>query len=81
MNEIQQKVIDALNKVRPALQADGGDAKFIEMKEDGTVVIEFLGACHGCPMSAMTLKDGIERYIRQSIPEVKSVEALAKGFW
>lgn len=71
MKEQVQKVID---KIRPSLRADGGDVELLEVK-DGVVIVRLTGACAGCPMSQMTLKDGIERLIKQEIPEVKSVEA------
>lgn len=70
MKERVQKVID---KLRPMLQADGGDVEFVDI-EDGVVKVRLQGACAGCPMSQMTLKNGIERMMKQEIPEVKSVE-------
>ena len=72
MNEKIQQVID---KLRPMLQADGGDVDFVEV-EDGVVKVRLQGACAGCPMSQMTLKNGIERMLKQEIPEVKSVENI-----
>lgn len=71
---MKEKVIEALDKVRPSLQADGGDVELIDVTEDGVVQVRLQGACAGCPMSQMTLKNGIERYLKQTIPEVKSVE-------
>jgi Fe-S cluster biogenesis protein NfuA len=70
MKETVQKV---LNKIRPNLQADGGDVELIDVSDDGVVKVKLTGACHGCPMSQMTLKNGIERLLKQEIPEVKSV--------
>jgi len=70
MKEKIQKVIE---KLRPMLQADGGDVEFVDV-EDGIVKVRLQGACAGCPMSQMTLKNGIERMMKQEIPEVKSVE-------
>ena len=64
----------ALNKIRPSLQADGGDVEFVDY-EDGVVKVRLQGACSGCPMSQMTLKNGIERMLKQEIPEIKSVES------
>jgi len=61
-----------LEKVRPALQADGGDVELVAV-EDGVVKVKLLGACGGCPMSTMTLKQGIERVLKHEIPEVKEV--------
>ena len=70
---MKEKVQEALNKVRPQLQADGGDVELVDV-EDGIVKVRLQGACAGCPMSQMTLKNGIERFLKQEIPEVKSVE-------
>lgn len=71
---MKEKVIEALDKVRPSLQADGGDVELIDITDDGVVQVRLQGACAGCPMSQMTLKNGIERYLKQNVPEVKSVE-------
>jgi len=72
MKEQVQAVID---RIRPSLQADGGDVELVEI--DGSVVkVRLKGACAGCPMSQMTLKNGIERLIKQEIPEVESVESV-----
>lgn len=73
---LKEKVESALEKVRPSLQADGGDVQFVEVDENGVVKVRLTGACHGCPMSQMTLKMGIERILMQSIPEVKGVESV-----
>ncbi len=70
---MKEKVQDALNKIRPILQADGGDVEFVDIV-DGVVKVRLQGACAGCPMSQMTLKDGIERHLKEEIPELKSVE-------
>ncbi|HHP7235336.1 MAG TPA: NifU family protein [Desulfobacterales bacterium] len=72
---MKEKVEAAINKVRPMLQRDGGDVELVEI-EDGVVKVRLQGACAGCPMSQMTLKNGIERYLKQEIPEVKSVESV-----
>lgn len=69
-----EKVKKALEKVRPSLQADGGDVELVEVTEDGVVKVRLQGACAGCPMSQMTLKMGIEQMLKEEIPEVKSVE-------
>ena len=69
---MQEKVQAVLDKVRPSLQADGGDVKLLEVK-DGVVKVKLTGACAGCPMSQMTLKNGIERILKREIPEVKEV--------
>ena len=70
---LEDKVIAALDNVRPSLQADGGDVEFVSIAEDGTVSVRLTGACGSCPMSHMTLKMGIERYLKKEIPEVSSV--------
>lgn len=73
---IKEKVTEALDKIRPSLQADGGDVELIDVTDDGVVQVRLQGACAGCPMSQMTLKNGIERYLKQTVPEVKSVENI-----
>lgn len=72
---MKEKVEAALDKVRPSLQADGGDVELVEI-EDGVVKVELKGACGGCPMSQMTLKNGIERVLKEEVPEVKKVESI-----
>ena len=72
---LKEKIEDALNKVRPSLQADGGDVEFVDVDEEGVVKVKLTGACGGCPMSQMTLKNGIERILKQEVPDVVSVEA------
>jgi len=72
---MKEKVEAALNEIRPMLQADGGDVELVEV-EDGVVKVRLQGACAGCPMSQMTLKNGIERILKEKIPEIKSVEAV-----
>ena len=69
---MKEKIQEALNKVRPSLQADGGDVEFVDF-EDGIVKVRLQGACRGCPMSQMTLRDGIEKFLKKEIPEIKSV--------
>jgi len=73
---MKEKVEAALNKIRPSLQADGGDVELIEVTSDGVVKVRLTGACRGCPLSEMTLKAGIEKVIKQEVPEVKEVVAL-----
>jgi Fe-S cluster biogenesis protein NfuA len=65
----------ALDKIRPALVADGGNVELVEV-EEGVVKVKLTGACGGCPMSQMTLKMGIERHLKKEIPEVKEVVAV-----
>ncbi len=74
MITMKKKVEKILAQIRPSLQADGGDVKLVSI-EDGIVTVELVGACQGCPMSQMTLKNGIERILKENIPEVKAVEA------
>ncbi|QTA88698.1 NifU family protein [Desulfonema magnum] len=72
---MKEKVQKVLDKIRPSLQADGGDVELIEVEESGVVRVRLQGACAGCPMSQMTLKNGIEKLLKKEIPEVKSVES------
>jgi Fe-S cluster biogenesis protein NfuA len=72
---MREKVEATLNKIRPALTRDGGDVELVAV-EDGTVKVRLTGACAGCPMSTMTLQMGIERILKQEIPEVKKVVAV-----
>ncbi len=69
----KEKVQAVLNKVRPSLQADGGDCKLIKVREDGVVEVKLQGACGNCPMATLTLKAGIERVLKEEIPEIKKV--------
>ena len=73
---MKEKVEAAIAKVRPMLKADGGDVELVNVSEDGIVQVRLQGACRGCPMSQMTLKNGIERIIKQEVPGVKKVEAV-----
>jgi len=70
---VKEKVQKALDKIRPMLQADGGDCELIDVSVDGVVKVKLTGACQGCPMSEMTLKMGIERQLKSMVPEVKEV--------
>ena len=74
--EPHEKVEKALAKIRPALQADGGDVELVDVTSDGVVKVKLVGACAGCPMSTITLALGIERTLKKEIPEVKRVEAV-----
>ena len=69
----KESVKSVINQIRPSLQADGGDVAIVEVKDDGVVVVELQGHCRGCPYSQMTLKNGIERILKEKIPEVKEV--------
>ncbi len=73
---MREKVEQALNKVRPTLQADGGDVELVEVTQDGIVKVRLTGACGGCPMSQMTLKMGIEKVLKEEVPEIKEVVAV-----
>ena len=70
---LEEKVKSALDNVRPSLQADGGDVEFVSIGEDGKVSVKLTGACGSCPMATMTLKNGIENYLKKEIPEVTAV--------
>ncbi len=70
---MEDKIRAVLDKVRPNLQADGGDVELVEVGSDGVVKVRLKGACHGCPMSQMTLKRGIENAIKAEVPGVTSV--------
>lgn len=72
---MKEKVQQVIDKIRPSLQADGGDVELIDVV-DGIVRVRLQGACAGCPMSQMTLKNGIERLVMQAIPEIKAVEKI-----
>src|SRR5437764_6940155 len=70
---VREKVQNVINLIRPAVQADGGDIELVDVSDAGVVQIRFHGACHGCPSSNMTLKDGIVRNLREKVPEVTEV--------
>lgn len=73
---MKEKVQAALDKVRPSLQADGGDVQLVDVTPEGVVQVRLKGACAGCPMSQMTLKNGIERIIKSEVPEVQRVDSV-----
>jgi Fe-S cluster biogenesis protein NfuA len=73
---LRDKVEASLQKVRPALQADGGDVELVDVGDDGIVKLRLTGACKGCPMSQMTLKMGIEKVLKKEIPEVVGVQSV-----
>jgi Fe-S cluster biogenesis protein NfuA len=70
---MREKVEEALVQVRQALKAHGGDVELVDVRDDGTVQLRLTGACLGCPMSQMTLRMGVERMLRQLVPEIKAV--------
>jgi Fe-S cluster biogenesis protein NfuA len=73
---MKEKVENALDKIRPSLNADGGGVELVEVTPDGVVKVKLTGACGGCPMSQMTLKMGIERVLKEEVPELKEVVAI-----
>lgn len=72
---VKERVQEVLDRIRPALQADGGDVELVDV-EGGVVKVRLVGACAGCPMSQMTLTNGVERVLKQEIPEVERVESV-----
>ena len=72
-----EEVKKVLETIRPALQADGGDVELVEVGADGVVKVKLVGACGHCPMSTMTLKMGVEKYLKEHLPEVKDVVQVA----
>lgn len=76
MKELTKRVEDALNSIRPYLEADGGNVKVNEVTTDHTLVLEFVGACGSCPMSSMTFKAGVEEAIKKAVPEIKKIEVV-----
>jgi Fe-S cluster biogenesis protein NfuA len=72
----KEAVAKSLELIRPMLQADGGDIELIEVCDDGTVKVKLTGACAGCPMAQMTLKMGVEKRLKEDVPEVTEVQAV-----
>ena len=70
---MKEAIAAAIEDVRPSLQADGGDIELVDVSEDGIVSVRLTGACNGCPMATMTLKQGVERYLKEQVPGVKEV--------
>ena len=70
---LEDRVKEVLNQVRPQLQADGGDLEFVSLEEGGKVYVKLTGACGSCPMATMTLKQGVERVLKETIPEITEV--------
>ena len=75
-SSLEEKVENALNKIRPYLKSDGGDVRILEITDDKTLHLELLGACSSCSMSAMTFRGGIEETIRRDVPEILKVIAI-----
>ena len=74
---MKEKVEAALAEIRPALQQDGGDVELVEVTEDGVAKVRLTGACQGCPMAQFTLQWGVERVLKNAVPELTAVEAVA----
>jgi Fe-S cluster biogenesis protein NfuA len=75
MSEIQKKVQNAINDIRPQIQADGGDVELVAI-ENNVVKVRLVGHCVGCPMAQLTLKNGIEAYVKERVPEIQKVESV-----
>ncbi|MHB8829528.1 MAG: NifU family protein [Syntrophales bacterium] len=73
---MKDKVKKAIDRIRPALQADGGNIEFVDVDEKGIVKVRLTGACHGCPMAQLTLKNVVEQTLKKEIPEVTSVVSV-----
>lgn len=80
VKSVKKQVEESMERLRPALKADGGDADVVDVNEEGVVTLKFIGACRGCSMSTMTLRNGIERVIKADIPEVTKVQATGTEF-
>lgn len=73
MSTIKERVQEALDTIRPALQADGGDIALVDVSDDGVVQVRLVGACSGCPSSQYTLQMGVERAVKERVPEIKQI--------
>lgn len=73
---MREKIEVALGTIRPMLQADGGDVELVDVSDDGIVSVKLTGACGGCPMAQMTLKQGIEKKLKEAVPEIKEVVSV-----
>ncbi len=73
---MKQRILTALDSIRPYLQADGGDVELVNVTDDGIVEVRLTGACVGCPMSQMTLRAGVERALIREIPWIRRVESV-----
>lgn len=74
---MKERIEKILDQIRPSLQFDGGDVELVEVTEDGIVKVKLTGACGSCPFATMTLKAGIERVLKQEIPEIKEVQEVS----
>jgi Fe-S cluster biogenesis protein NfuA len=73
---VLERVKEVIGRIRPFIQADGGDIELVDVEESGKVSVRFKGACRGCPSSAMTLKMGVERHLKEQVPEVSEVVSV-----
>lgn len=76
ISDLNTRIEAALDAIRPYLEADGGNVRVLELNEEQTLKLEFVGACSSCPMSTMTFKAGVEEAIKRSVPEVKRIEVV-----
>ena len=76
MEQLQDLILKVLAQIRPALQRDGGDVEFAGLNQDNVVKVRLTGACQGCPMSRVTLKEGIEKFVKSEIPTIRAVETV-----
>jgi Fe-S cluster biogenesis protein NfuA len=76
---MRERVEAVMNEIRPMLQADGGDVELVDVTDEGVVKVRLTGACGGCPMSQITLSSGIEKRLKEAIPEVQRVESVPRG--
>ncbi|MDY0391732.1 NifU family protein [Desulfobulbus oligotrophicus] len=76
MEQLQEAARKVLEQIRPTLQRDGGDVEFVELSSDQVLKVRLTGACQGCPMSRVTLKEGIEKFVKNELPTIRAVEAV-----
>ena len=76
MEQVQDNVLKVLAQIRPTLQRDGGDVEFVDLGPDQVLKVRLTGACQGCPMSRVTLKEGIEKFVKSELPTIRAVEAV-----
>ncbi|MGD9949076.1 MAG: NifU family protein [Desulfobulbus sp.] len=76
MQQLQENVQKVLAQIRPTLQRDGGDVEFVDLGADQILKVRLTGACQGCPMSRVTLKEGIEKFVKSELPTIRAVEAV-----
>jgi len=76
MQQLQETVKKILDQIRPTLQRDGGDVEFVDISSDQVLKVRLTGACQGCPMSRITLKEGIEKFVKSELPTIRAVEAV-----